>query len=374
MKLAGMTWDHARAYDCLLAASERFTAERGIELSWKKRSLQAFADEPIEQIARAYDLVILDHPHVGQISASGCLLPLPDFPDPSNSSLGGSVESYIWNGSTWSYPIDAACQMAVGRADLGGAFPTHWEDVLGADADRYNIVTPLLPVDAFDLMLTHLASRGEEALPISAEAFCSDENGILSLKVLKALFKMGPAEQAGWNPIKVLEILSTTDDFTASPALFGYINYARPGFRPHQLTYRDLPTFKGSTVRRAILGGAGIGVSTFCEHPEDAIAFAQWVTSEAIQSTTYIENEGQPAHLGTWNRLRHAPRFTGFLDGAYNTITTAWTRPRDEWFLHFVDDVCEIFPDFFLKDRAEEDMLRDINNLYLKHTRPGGQS
>ena len=84
--------------------------------------------------------------------------------------------------------------------------------------------------------------------------------------------------------------------------------------------------------------------------------------------------EGQPAHLGTWNRLRHAPRYAGFLDGAFDTITNAWTRPRDEWFLHFVDDVCEIFPGFFLKDRAEEDMLRDINNLYLKHTRPGGPS
>ena len=368
ISLNGMTWDHARAYDCLVAASDRFAVERGVALSWARRSLQAFADEPIEGIARKYDLVILDHPHVGQIAESGCLLALPDFPDPAETSLGGSVESYIWKGKTWSYPIDAACQMAVGRPDLAGEFPAHWEDVLETP-ERFNIVTPLLPVDAFDLMLTHLASRGEETLPFSTEAFCSEENGLFSLKILKALFKMGPSEQADWNPIKVLEILSTTDAFSASPALFGYINYARPGFRPHPLRYRDLPTFRGSDRRRGILGGAGIGVSAFSDHREEAIAFAQWVTSEAIQSSTYIEHEGQPAHLGTWNRLRQAPRFAGFLDGAYDTMTHAWTRPRDEWFLHFVDDVCEIFPDFFRKDRPEEDMLADINALFRKHTK-----
>ncbi|MEV8467525.1 hypothetical protein AB0T83_12125 [Fluviibacterium sp. DFM31] len=366
MMLAGMTWDHARAYDCLVAASERFAAERGTAISWKKRSLQAFADEPIEQIARAYDLVILDHPHVGQISASGCLLELPDFPDPAATSLGGSVESYIWNSKTWSYPIDAACQMAVVRADLGGAFPAHWEDVL-EDAGRFSLVTPLLPVDAFDLMLSMLASRGEADLPVSPQAFCSEANGLFNLKVLKALFRMGPSEATDWNPIRVLELLSTSNDFAGSPALFGYINYARPGFRPHQLTYHNLPGFRGHGMPRGILGGAGIGVSAFCAHPEEAIAFAQWVTSEPIQSSVYIENEGQPAHLGTWNRLRHTPRYAGFLDGAYDTITHAWTRPRDDWFLHFVDDICEIFPAFFLKDRAEEDMLADINALYRKH-------
>ena len=372
MKLVGMTWDHARAYDSLVAASERFAAERGVEISWQKRSLQAFADEPIEGIARVHDLVILDHPHVGQIAESGCLLALPDFPGPADASLGGSVESYIWKGRTWSYPVDAACQMAVDRPDLGGDFPDHWEDVLETP-DRFDIVTPLLPVDAFDLMLTLLASRGESELPFSPDAFCSDENGLYALKILKALFRMGPSEQVGWNPIKVLEILSGTDEFTGSPALFGYINYARPDFRSHRLTYRNLPTFRGSSVRRGILGGAGIGVSSFCEHPEEAIAFARWVTSEEIQSTTYIENEGQPAHLGTWNRLRHAPRYTGFLDGAYDTITTAWTRPREEWFLHFVDDLCEIFPAFFQKDRAEDAMLADINAIFRKHSTGSGQ-
>lgn len=372
ISLKGMTWDHARAHDCLVAAAERFAAERGISLCWDRRSLQAFADEPIERIARKYDLVILDHPHVGQIAETGCLLPLPDFPDPAASSLGGSIESYVWKGRTWSYPIDAACQMAVERPELGGAFPAHWEDLLEAP-ERFRIVTPLLPVDAFDLMLTHLASRGEVALPASPEAFCSQANGLLSLKILKTLYRIGPAEQVGWNPIRVLEILATTDAFTASPALFGYINYARPGFRPHPLRYQNLPAFRGAGRHRAILGGAGIGVSAFCEQPEAAIAFAQWVTGEEVQSGIYIANEGQPAHPGAWKRLRHDPRYAGFLDGAYETITHAWTRPRDEWFLHFVDDVCEIFPAFFHRDRAEEDMLADINKLYRKYSVPGGQ-
>lgn len=364
--LKGMTWDHPRAYDCLVAATTEYAGQTGTHIFWEKRSLQAFADMPIETLSREYDLIILDHPHVGQIADSGCLRPLPAMP--ATASLGGSVECYHWRGQTWAWPIDAACQMSVIRPDLSRGFPRTWEEVMADGAGRFGLLTPLWPVDAFDMMLTLVASRGEAVLPYSKEKFCSDTNGLLALSILKRLFKLGPAEAVSMNPINVLEALSTTDDFAASPCLFGYINYARPGFRQATLKYVDLPVFEGIGSRRAILGGAGIGVSSLRGNADKAQQFAAWVTSEAVQGGVYLRNQGQPAHLGAWKANRNHPNFAGFMDGGFETIRTAWTRPREAWFLHFVDDVCAVMTDFFLKDQDEAAFLAIVNALYRKHT------
>ncbi|MEM9230416.1 MAG: extracellular solute-binding protein [Pseudomonadota bacterium] len=364
--LQGMTWDHPRGYLGLEAATMAYTAKTGVEISWARRSLQAFADEPIEGLAKTYDLIVLDHPHVGLVADAQSLLPLPMPEDAQEVSLGGSLESYVWRDQLWAYPVDAACQVAVKRADLCYRELPNWESALTGDYDL-PMVTPLLPVDAFDMMMTLLAGLGEEELALTHDQFCSDANGILALEVLKALYRAGPSEAVSWNPIKALEAMSTTDDFAYSPCLFGYVNYARPGFRDHALTYCNLPSFDGSTLKRGILGGAGIGVSAKTRHPEAAIAFAEWVTSEPVQSGVYLSNEGQPAHLQSWLRMGKDPAYVGFLRGALPTMQEAWTRPRDIWFLSFVDDVCDVFRSFFKRDRGSDEFLALLNRIYRHH-------
>lgn len=365
--LRGITWDHPRGYTGLEAASARYAEEHAVSLQWDRRSLQAFADADIAQLAETYDLIVLDHPHVGLIADTGSLSPLATPADAATCSLGGSLESYIWDDHLWAYPIDAACQMAVKRPDLDAQELPNWEAAFDAKPNDFRMVTPLLPVDAFDMMMSLVAGRGEGDLPFSPNSFTSEENGLLALNLLKTLYRLGPSEAVTWNPIHALEALSTSDDFAYSPCLFGYINYARPGFRDHVLTYRDLPTFAGSDLKQGILGGAGIGVSSRSAYLDEAKEFAAWVTSEPIQSGIYLENEGQPAHRATWYAKGDDPAYRGFLTGGRATMESAWTRPRDVWFLGFVDDVCDIFPDFFLKDQSAETMLDKINTLYKHH-------
>lgn len=367
LHLKGMTWDHPRGYAPLEAASAAFEKAHGVKLDWDRRSLQAFADASIQELAEAYDLIVLDHPHVGLIAESGSLLPLDPPEDAAEGSLGGSLESYVWNGRLWAFPVDAACQMGVLRPDLNACALPDWETVFDATPVDYRMATPLLPVDAFDMMMTLIAGRGEERLPYSDDAFVSEENGLIALSILKALFKLGPTEAVSWNPIDLLEIMATGDEIAYSPCLFGYINYARPGFKDHMLAFTDLPSFRGQDRRRGILGGAGIGVSARSALRDAALDFARWVSSEPVQSSIYIENEGQPAHRATWAKRAADPQYSGFLAGACKTMSTAWTRPRDVWFLGFVDDICEIFPDFFLKDRDEGAFLAEVNALYRKH-------
>ena len=75
--LRGMTWDHSRGFDPMLATSTRFGEMRpGVEITWEKRSLQAFADRPIGEMAAAYDLMVIDHPHVGEARGLGLMCAL----------------------------------------------------------------------------------------------------------------------------------------------------------------------------------------------------------------------------------------------------------------------------------------------------------
>ncbi len=364
--LTGITWDHPRGYDCLVAASVAYEAETGVSISWDKRSLQAFADVPIHDLAERHDFIVLDHPHVGQISETGALLELP-YGGGGETSLGGSEESYVWNGKCWAYALDAACQMAARRPDLDAPLPKFWEQFLVDEANQFRALTPLLPVDALDMLMTIVAGRGEDDLPRSGSVFVSDTNGVFALDVMRALYVLGPVEQVDMNPIAVLETLSESDEFACSPCLFGYVNYVRPGFRSHRLNYFDLPLSEGYPRPRSILGGAGIGISAKTGAPDAAISFARWITSEDVQSGLYLDNNGQPANRKTWLNQGRNKEVAPFFRGGFHTIDNAWTRPRDPWFLGFVDDVCAIFPGFFRKNTPSETFLSGINAIYRHH-------
>jgi multiple sugar transport system substrate-binding protein len=64
----------------MVACSALWREAAGVAIARDKRSLQDFESFPVEELARAYDLIVVDHPHVGQITAEGCLEPL-DIPE-----------------------------------------------------------------------------------------------------------------------------------------------------------------------------------------------------------------------------------------------------------------------------------------------------
>ena len=74
----GLTWDHPRGYRALEAAAWR-AAESGLSLSWDRHSLEGFETHPIGELCARFDLVVLDHPHVGEAVAADGLTPLEDL-------------------------------------------------------------------------------------------------------------------------------------------------------------------------------------------------------------------------------------------------------------------------------------------------------
>jgi multiple sugar transport system substrate-binding protein len=152
--LKGMTWDHSRGFDPMVAtAAEYARSHPDVQIVWERRSLQAFADVPLEQLASQYDLLVIDHPHVGEASRQGCLLALEstgrqrELATLALQSLGGSHQSYAFEGHQWALAIDAATQVACYRPDLLPMPPSTWDQVIQL-AKSGKVLWPIKPVDA----------------------------------------------------------------------------------------------------------------------------------------------------------------------------------------------------------------------------------
>jgi len=78
--MKGITWDHTRGFVPMVATAQRYAElNPEIQIQWEKRSLQGFADDPIEKLAQGYDFLIIDHPHIGVMSEVGAVLPLDEY-------------------------------------------------------------------------------------------------------------------------------------------------------------------------------------------------------------------------------------------------------------------------------------------------------
>lgn len=75
----------------------------GVEVQWTKRTLQEFAEFPIEKLTEQYDLLIIDHPWLGCAAATNVVLPLEQYlskeclQDQLDNSVGYSHQSYQYN-------------------------------------------------------------------------------------------------------------------------------------------------------------------------------------------------------------------------------------------------------------------------------------
>jgi len=124
-RIRGLTWDHPRGYDCLADnVAEFHRLNPDLEIVWDRRSLQQFGAQPIEVLARAYDLLLIKHPFVDQAAAQGLSADLSGIIGRSHAerisrdSIGPSASCYQWGTGIYALPTDAAAQVAAYRPDL----------------------------------------------------------------------------------------------------------------------------------------------------------------------------------------------------------------------------------------------------------------
>ena len=376
--LKGITWGHSRGITPLLAFSQRYNElNKNVEIQWHKRTLQEFADFPIEKLTETYDLLIVDHPWVGCAAATKCVLPLEQYiskeylQNQEDNSVGYSHLSYNYNGSQWALAIDAATPVASYRKDLfeqnNRSLPQTWEDVI-ALAEEGKVAVPAIPIDLLMNFYTFCVANGNPPFA-NQEEVIDKATGLKALESMKALWSKIPKWMFDYNPIAVAELLSTSDEFWYCPLAYGYTNYSRTGYAKHLLHYTNVVSLNGEALKTT-LGGTGISVSAGSNYKKEAVAFAEAVVSENVQTYFYTDNGGQPGHRKAWTN-EHANAITSnFFANTLFTLDNAYIRPRYNGYLHFQDHAGDPIQQYLRDGGNPEEVLDAINVIYkdsLKH-------
>jgi multiple sugar transport system substrate-binding protein len=367
-ELRGITWDHPRGVAPLTASAASYAERTGVTVRWDRRSLKDFGDAPLNRLARDYDLLIVDHPHMGMAHEASCLLPLDHLLDPNvltalaGESAGASHDSYFYRDHQWALANDAAMQTSVCRPDLWTRdFPASWEDVPpAAQALRRNglwLGIPLVPTDAACTFFSLCAALDA---PVAAGQRLTDPRaGLHALELLKQICALAYPDSLTWNPIRLLDHMSHQDDVAYCPATFCYTNYSRDGYAPHRLRFHDIPGVKGS-----VLGGAGIAVSAFSACAAEAAVYAAWIASGPVQRTLYVEAGGQPGNRTAWesdlaNAITH-----GFFRDVRATLDHAWVRSRSPAWPAFQEALGNIIHACLRDDSGTQACLAQLEHLF----------
>ena len=360
--LKGIAWDHPRGFDPMVATAKEFANRYPeVEIVWDKRPLQAFADRPIENMAFEYDLMVIDHPHVGEASRKNLLLELDSFNEfkdkidiLSKNSVGLSYQSYHFNNHQYALAIDAAAPVAAYKIGALDELPFTFEQVLSL-AEKSLVIWPAKPVDAISCFNTIAANIGH-AINSTEHEFIDRGIGITILKMMKKLSSLVPKDCLEMNPINALDYMSSNNDKVYCPLLYGYSNYSRKNFRDGLIKFTNIPSFDENinNCKGAQIGGTGLAISKKTKNIEIALEYVFWVASEECQKDSYYYSGGQPAHIKAWKDENINNDCNNFFINTLETLENSWLRPRFDGYMYFQDIAGTIINDYLKNDKQAD--------------------
>ena len=372
--LKGMAWDHPRGYDPMTATANEFMKKNpDCEIIWEKRSLQAFADRPIEQMAFEYDLMVIDHPHVGEASRKGLLLEFNKYKEYqsdldilSKQSVGQSHKSYEFNNNQYALAIDAATPVSAYREDLIDKIPRTYEDVIRL-AENKKVMWPIKPVDSVSSFNTIAANIGSP-LNEKDKKFIDKSIGISILKMMKRLSKLVPLDCLKMNPIETLEYMSTNNNILYCPLLYGYSNYSRKGFRDSVVKFTNTPSFNQdeNNCSGSQIGGTGIAISKQTKNKGIALKYSFWIASAECQRSLYYFSGGQPGNLDAWQDKSVNLDSDDFFKGTLETLNKSWLRPRYDGYMYYQDLAGTIINKYLSSDTSAESVIDELKVEFEK--------
>lgn len=369
--LKGITWDHPRGYQPLAASSRLYRERHGVQVVWEARSLKDFGDASLDELSLEYDLIVMDHPHVGEAARADCLIPFDELCDGRElarleaQSAGPSYASYRYGARQWALPLDAACQVASYRPDYlePGRLPSTWEQALEL-ARRLRLeglwmAMPLCPTDSLCSFLTLSAQFGDG--PREVKKWIHRKTTIAVLERLRALRDACHPSSLDWNPIDLYDAMAAGDRIACCPLAFGYINYTREGFRAHPIAFGGIPGKTG-----ALLGGAGIAVSRRAADATAAARYVLWLCGSAFQSTTFLEAGGQPGNGLAWQAASADAATRDFLLNTRQALESAYVRPRFPGWPAFQEELGNRVHAFLKADSHPDRLHDELESLFMQ--------
>jgi multiple sugar transport system substrate-binding protein len=371
--LRGMTWDHRRAIDPLVSTLPGFRARRSdVDIVWTARPLHGFEFDPVQELAQQFDLIVLDHPFVGDIAATGCLEPLDLLIDAETAAsfVGPSLESYRHERRTWAMPIDAACQVAVARPDLissiGLGVPQTWDEMfeLGSAARRHGqwLAIGLKGVHSLMTFFTLCANIGSPCGATPGENLFDMATAQAALAALRRLASYCPPQVFDWNSIALHDAMLTRDDLVYCPAVYCYATYAEADM-PKPLRFHDLPGVKMVSSAGSTIGGTGVGISCRSRHIKECLEYIRYIAEVETQKN-FAAHHGQPARVEAWFDPFIDDRFGGCYSNTLKTMQSAWIRPRYSGYLAFQAVAGKLIELHLRGALQERELLDELRRLW----------
>lgn len=370
----GITWDHPRGYSALFEASRRLEHQGSpILIRWEKQSLAEFESKPIQELCARYDLVVMDHPHLGTAVSGNCLQPLDEWLASASierlarTTLGSAFESYQYRGKYWALPLDAATQVMALRLDLLGArpVPVTWNEVLQL-SDEVPVILSVGGPHALVTFFSICVALGEPPASLDPALIISQSTGTkalelmteLSVRVSKVLFEL--------NPIQILERMTQTDTIACCPLIYGYVNYADLRTQRKVLTFEEAPVTDRGGRHGSTLGGTGLAVSRKARICPELVDHLLWLVSEDVQRNLIPHFDGQPSAIGAWSDPDLNQRWNGFYKNTFATIREAWIRPRYPGYIEFQSEGSAIVRHGLRTGRTTSKVLQSLQDAYAK--------
>lgn len=365
MRFRGLTWDHPRGRHALEAA-----ADAGGPIDWEAQPLEGFESAPIGALCARYDLVVFDHPHLGEALAQRCLRPLDevfapdDLRDIAERAIGPSMASYVMDGRAWALPLDAATQVMVRRPDLVPTAPVTWAEVAELSRETGRVALSLAGPHALITFMS-VAQAIDPGLDLrDGGVWVPEATAVAALRILGEIAARSPASVADKNPIGILDHMSGgADDVALCPLIFGYVNYAAPT-RAVPLAFSDAPRLAVDGRPGSILGGTGIVISARAEVDDGLRAHLLWLMSPEAQRGFIPENDGQPGTREAWTDASVNAATGNFFAGTAATLEAAAIRPRHDGYIAFQTAASAALREGFAARTAPEALARQLQEMF----------
>jgi multiple sugar transport system substrate-binding protein len=374
IRLRGMTWGHRRAIDPLTGTLGQFRDRHpDIAVEWNSRPLSGFEFQPVEDLARDYDLIILDHPFMGDAARKGYLRDLaPMLAGRERDYVGPSLASYHYESSIYAVPVDAACQVSVYRPDLMERMdmlpPRSWQEVMAlsqrAQQHGLQLAIAFCGVHSLMTLFTLMASLGRPCAQMPGEPLCDRPAAREALGLMRSLARFCPREIFDWNSIALHEAMAQGNVLAYCPAVYCYATYGE-GDRPHPLRFADLPGATSPSPQGSTIGGTGLAVSASCKAPEAALAYAAFAADPQTQLTFGLHH-GQPARIEAWESDALDQRFGGAYSATRATLENSWIRPRYAGYLGFQKRGGELVEQHLRGNLGEAKLIEELERSFAQ--------
>lgn len=345
VRLRGITWQAKRGYDPLVATARAFSAlYPDLTIEWEQQPWGTLIEKQRRELAAGsgyYDLVVFDHPWVGDYAHNHWLVALDALMSPEQArdlaadADPASLASYRFAGQLWALPIDAACQTVAYRPDLAGAagaaLPGDWDTLLRLAREvhqppvRYAFTNTLGGSGGFLFVLSVANALGDRPYT-DPDRLLDPASGGRGLEILGEIGRLSlpSAELRGRRPF---ELMIAEDRAALWPASFPYVTfYGSPG--PRRLALTDMPILPETGQRTSAIGGMGLGIAQASRNREAAWEYAWYVMSRAVQNGLYVENGGQPARRSALNGAIINNEHDGFGAILARALEGCYIRPR----------------------------------------------